>query len=123
MVLVVVRGWRTEVRDVGDLDDDGGSVAALASKAADRATEATIQGGEGVLRRRAGRMGERFSDAGDDRAVGTLALVERGPPDSAQLVRDLAEAVDRQVGAMQCSPASLRSLSIGRARRASVSIS
>ena len=69
-------------------------MAALAARASDRAVDATVQGGEGVLRRIASRVRERFAAADDEDAMGALELVER-VPDSKMLVEQLAAAVNR----------------------------
>lgn len=72
----------------------GAIVAGLVAKASERATERAVDGGEGALRRLVARVRERFAD--DEDAAGSLALVQRAP-DSAVLVRELAEQIARWV--------------------------
>jgi hypothetical protein len=71
-----------------------GFVAKACERATDRAAEIAVDGGEGVFHRLLARVRERF--AGDADAAGSLALVERAP-DSAVLVRELGERIDRVV--------------------------
>ena len=71
-------------------------IATVATKASDRATDAVVDGGEGVLRRIVTRVRERFSETADEDATKALALVEQ-VPDSQRAVQQLAGAVDRHV--------------------------
>jgi hypothetical protein len=73
-------------------------VAAVASKAQDRAVDTTVEGGENVLRHVVGRLRYRFSGAGDADATRALELVEE-VPDSPKFVEMLAVAVDRHASA------------------------
>jgi hypothetical protein len=92
-------------------------VAALAAKARDRAIDATVVGGEGVLHRLVSRLRARFSDTDDRDATETLELVER-MADSPKLVADLAKAVERHVAADASLRPSLSSWSVRRVRTA-----
>jgi hypothetical protein len=98
----------------------GAVVAALVAKASDRAVDATVEGGEGVLRGLVARLRRRFGDARDDGAAEALALVER-VPDSASLVGALASAVDRHVAADPGFGAELDDL-VRRVREAGVRV-
>jgi len=95
-------------------------VAALASKTFDRAVEASVEGGEGVLRRLVSRVRQRFSGAGDLEATGALELVEE-VPDSQRLAGQLAEAVDRHAGADPAFAADLQAL-VSEARAGGVKV-
>lgn len=98
----------------------GAVVAALVAKASDRAVDATVEGGEGVLRGLVARLRRRFRDARDDEATQALALVER-VPDSASLIAALASGVDRHVAADPGFGAELDDF-VRRAREAGVRI-
>lgn len=98
----------------------GAIVAALVAKAGDRAAEATVEGGEGVLRGLVKRLRRRFSETEDPSGSEALALVERAP-DSASLVGELASAVDRHAAADPGFEAELEGL-VERARSAGVTV-
>jgi hypothetical protein len=95
-------------------------VAALAAKAAGRAADATVDAGEGVLRRLVDRVRARFAGAGDADAARVLELVEE-VPDSEQLRGRLAEAVDRHAGADSAFAGELDAL-VGEARQGGVNV-
>jgi len=70
-------------------------VAALVAKALDRAEDIAVGDGEGVLRRLAGAVRQRFSSA-DDQA-GTMALERvEDAPDSPKRVHELAVLLDER---------------------------
>ena len=95
-------------------------VAALASKTFDRAVDASVEAGEGILRRLVSRVRERFSGAGDLEAVRVLELVEE-VPDSQRLTGQLAAAVDLHAVADQTFAADLEAL-VGEARAGGVKV-
>ncbi len=61
----------------------GAIAAGLVAKAAERAGDRAVEGGENVLRRLVSRVRERFGD--DEPAARALALVERTPDDGASV--------------------------------------
>ena len=75
-----------------------GIAAALAAKAGDRAIDATVEGGEGLLHRISERIRRRFVDEGDSEAIDLLNLLERAP-DSEQVGRELEAAIHRHAAA------------------------
>jgi len=72
----------------------GALVARLVAKASERAVDATVESGEGVLRALVDRVRHRFSDADDEGGSRVLELVQDAP-DSAKTVTALAAAIDR----------------------------
>lgn len=74
----------------------GAVVAALVSKALDRAEDKAVEGGEGALRRTLEAVRQLFSD--DPERSRALERLEDAP-DSPARVRELGEVVDRSVDA------------------------
>lgn len=76
----------------------GAIAAALVAKAADKAAERAVEGGETVLERLVGWLRQRFSGEEQREAQTALAHVEQ-VPDSPSRLGALAEVIDRRAGA------------------------
>lgn len=76
----------------------GAIAAALVAKAADKAAERAVEGGEGALARLVGWLRRRFSADEEHDGATALAHVEE-VPDSPSRLTALAEVLDRRAGA------------------------
>lgn len=74
----------------------GAIVAALVARAAERAADDAVEGGESVLRRLVAALRARFSGAADRAAGDALARVQE-VPDSPSRVRALGAVIDERV--------------------------
>jgi len=76
----------------------GAIASALVAKAADKAAERAVEGGEGVLARLVSWLRARFSAEAEREGATALARVEE-VPDSPSRLKALAEALDRRAEA------------------------
>ena len=98
----------------------GAIAAALVAKAGDKAADRAVEGGAGVLRRLVGWLRERFS--GDNDADGTRAISRvEDAPDSPSRIQELADVLDRRVGADEGFRDTLKAL-VAEARSAGVDV-